>query len=128
MTGAPSLRDGRRGRTSRARAEQRSRSKVEGRSWRNLPEYSHLAQEQTETRMEDLQREAELPVGKFGMGDIDRAGSEPLRQEQAPTEQFEEIFLAAEDQRAVAGMDSQRHADAAADIFFEAGRTGDRKS
>src|SRR5262249_36100771 len=123
--GAPSFRDGRRCRTSRARAEQRSRSKAEGRSWRNLPEYGHLAQEQTGTRMEDLQREAELPVGKFGMGDIDRAGSEPLRQEQAPTEQLEEIFLAAEDQRAFAGMDRQRHAHAAADIFFEAGRTGE---
>src|SRR5262249_39195833 len=123
--GAPSFRDGRRCRTSRARAEQRSKSKAKGRSWRNLPEYGHLAQEQTETRMEDLQGEAELPVGKFGMGDIDRAGSEPLRQEQAPTEQFKEIVLAAEDQRAFASMDRQRHADAAADIFFEAGRTGE---
>src|SRR5262249_9370896 len=75
--------------------------------------------------MEDLQCEAELPVGKVGVGDIDRAGSEPLRQEQAPTEQFKEIVLAAEDQRAFAGIDSQRHADAAANVFFEASWTGE---
>src|SRR5262249_47918702 len=75
--------------------------------------------------MEDLQCEAEFPVGKFGMGDIERAGSEPFRQAQTPTEQLKEIVLAAKDQRAFAGIDRQRHADAAADIFFEAGRTGE---
>src|SRR6516225_5555550 len=75
--------------------------------------------------MEDLQCEAEFPVGKFGMSDIERAGSEPLRQAQTPTEQLKEIVLAAEDQRALAGIDRQRHADAAADIFFEASRTSE---
>src|SRR5262249_61187442 len=75
--------------------------------------------------MEDLQCEAGFPVGKVSMGDIDRAGSEPLRKAQAPTEQLEEIALAAEDQRAFAGMDRQRNAAAAADIFFWDGRPGE---
>src|SRR5262249_30962206 len=94
-------------------------------SWRNLPEYGHLAQEQAETRMEDLQREAEFRVGKLGVSDVERARSEPGRQEQAPTEQLEEIVLAAEDQCAFAGIDRQRHTDAAADIFLKASRTGE---
>src|SRR5262245_31665914 len=94
-------------------------------SWRNLPEYGHLEQEKAETRMEDLQREAEFRVGKLGVSDVERARSEPGRQEQAPTEQLEEIVLAAEDQCAFAGIDRQRHADAAADIFLKASRTGE---
>src|SRR5262245_49809742 len=79
------------------------------RSWRDLPEYAQLAQEQVETRMEDLEGEAEFPIRKLGMSDVERAGSEPLRQEQAPAEQLEEIILAAEDQCAFAGIDRQRH-------------------
>src|SRR5262245_65813086 len=75
--------------------------------------------------MEDLQREAEFSVGKLGVSDVERAGSEPGRKEQAPTEQLEEIVLAAEDQCAFAGIDRQRHADAAADIFLKASRTGE---
>src|SRR5206468_3562851 len=97
MPAVPSFRDGRRCRTDRVRAERRSRSKAVGRSWRNLPEYGHLAQQQAETRVEDLQREAEFAVGKLGMGDVERAGSEPRRQEHAPAEQLEEIVFAAED-------------------------------
>src|SRR5262245_3772424 len=75
--------------------------------------------------MEDLQREAELVVGKLGVGDIEGAGREPGRQPPAPAEQLEEIVLAAEDQRAFAGIDGERHADAPADIFLEAGRAGE---
>src|SRR5262249_59074100 len=45
--------------------------------------------------------------------------------EQAPTEQLEEIVLAAENQCAFAGVDRQCHADAAADIFLKASRTGE---
>src|SRR5262249_3041246 len=39
--------------------------------------------------------------------------------------QFKEVVLAAEDQRAFAGIDSQRHADAAANVFFEASWTSE---
>src|SRR5262249_20103669 len=119
------FRDGRRCRTDRARAEQRSRSKAEERSWRNLLEYGHLAQEQTETRMEDLQCEAEFPVGKFGMRDLERSGSEPLRQAQTPAEQLKEIVFAGKAHPAFEGIARQRHAAAPPDIFLEAGRTGE---
>src|SRR5262245_23031646 len=75
--------------------------------------------------MEDLQRETELAVGQIGMGDVERARAEPRRQAPAPAEELEEIVLAAEDQRAFAGIDPERHADAIADIFLETGRTGE---
>src|SRR5262245_1892381 len=61
--------------------------------------------------MEYLQREAELAVEELGVGDVKRAGREPGRQEEAPPEQLQEIVLAAEDERAVASVDRQRHAD-----------------
>ena len=104
------------------RAEWRSRYKTVSRSWRNRPEYGHLAQKQAEARMEDLEGEAEFPVGKLGMSDVERAGSEPLRHEQASTEQLKEIILAAEDQCALGGIDRKRHAEGAAEILLEASR------
>ena len=75
--------------------------------------------------MKNLQREAELAVGKVGMGDVERAGTEPRRQDEASSEELKEIALAAEDQRALAGIDGERHADPAADIFLKAGRAGE---
>src|SRR5262245_38587184 len=75
--------------------------------------------------MENLQREAELAVGQLGVGDVEGARGQPFRQRETTTEKLDEVARAAEDQRAVAGVDGERHADAAADMLLEAGRTGE---
>src|SRR5215510_2484358 len=73
--------------------------------------------------MDDLQREAEAPVGQLRMRHDGVAGREPGRQPPAPSEQLDKIILAAKDQRALTRPDSERHADAVTNIFFEAGGT-----
>src|SRR5262245_10194170 len=94
-------------------------------SWFDLAEHRHLADELAEARVDHLEREAEPLIGKLGMGDQDGAGREPLREDQAAPGEFEEIVLAAEDQRPFARIDGERHADAIADVLFEASRPGE---
>src|SRR6267378_58461 len=75
--------------------------------------------------MRDVEREAEAAVAELGMGDAQRARREPRRQSEPAAEQLDEVAGAAEDQRPVLDMDGERHADAASDIFLEAGRSGE---
>src|SRR6185436_1264014 len=98
---APSSHGGRRCRTGRARAGRSSGSGMRRTSWLDLAEDRHLAKEQAETRMEDLQREAEIAVGELGMGDVERAGAHPFGQKETAAEELEEIAGAAEDERAL---------------------------
>ena len=86
-----------------------------------LPVHRHLADQQAEARMDDLQREAE-PAVRHSAWVTSARRAEPLRQEQAAAEQLQEVVPAAEDQRAFARMDGERHADAVADIFLKPGR------
>ncbi len=91
----------------------------------DLSKDCHLAEEQAEPRMHDLQREAEAAVAELGVNDRERTGREPARQWDAAAEDLKEIARAAKDQRLVLDVDGQRHADAVADIFFEPGHAGE---
>src|SRR5882672_8730270 len=94
-------------------------------SWVRLLEGGGLADQPAEPRVCDVEREEKASVAEFGVGDGERAGREPGRQPQAEGADLEEVMRGAEDERAVFHMDRQRHADAAADIFFQAGRAGE---
>src|SRR3989442_8073155 len=74
--------------------------------------------------MNDLQHEAERAAAEMGMGHREIAGREPPWQRQPERPDLERIADTAEYQRLVLDGDTQRHADAVADIFFEASRAG----
>src|SRR5438477_3874813 len=124
MRAARSARDDRGCRTGPWRAGKRSGPGAAGSSWHDLVEHAHLPDQKPPARMDDLEREAELAVGQFGVGDGEIAGREPFRQRQAAAENLDEIVLVAEDQRPFPHIDRERHADTAADIFLEPGRSG----
>ena len=84
-----------------------------------------LTNEFAEARMNDLQREAERAAAEIGMGHGEIAGREPHRQRQSQRPDLQGIADAAKHQRFVLDRDTQRHADAVADIFFEPGRPGE---
>src|SRR6266568_4033856 len=74
--------------------------------------------------MNDLEREVERAAAEIGMGYGEIAGREPHGQRQSERPDLQGIADAAKHQRFVLDGDTQRHADAVADIFLEPGRPG----
>src|SRR5688500_8339974 len=72
--------------------------------------------------MAQHQHEGEPAVIAVDMADPQRAGREPARQLQPQPQGREEIMIADEVQRPALDLEPQRDADAAADMFLEAGR------
>ena len=75
--------------------------------------------------MNNIECEGEAPLAQFGMRYGESAGRKPRWQVKADPADAEEVAGAAEQKRCVFDMDSQFHADAAADIFFKAGGAGE---
>src|SRR5436190_16170254 len=75
-----------------------------------------------ETRVDEIEREAELAVAEIGMGDGEIAGRQPLRRGQSQASDLQRISGAVKVQRLVGDAETQRHGDAEADILLEAGR------
>src|SRR5262245_27079718 len=89
-----------------------------------LLESGKLTDQQAETRMDDFKQKSETAVAGFAMDDGERARRGPCRQKQAKACDIDEVAVAAEGEGAAFDRDTQRHADAKANMLFEAGRPG----
>src|SRR5271170_3402875 len=88
-------------------------------------ESRELPDDPAERGMKHFEQEAELSPALFLMRDGECAGRETVRQGKTHGADAEEIVRTAEHERAVLLMHGQRHANAAAHIFFEAGCAGE---
>src|SRR6185295_19993159 len=76
-------------------------------------------------RVSQLQPEQEARPGDLAMGDPGDARGEQARQPQPPAAELEKIMVADEGDPVVERLDPERHPEAAAEIFLEAGRAGE---
>src|SRR5215469_7605690 len=75
--------------------------------------------------MDDLEGEQESALAQLRVSYRQGARRGPGRQKEAAPEDFEKIAVAAEHQRLVLDLDSERHADAVTHIFLEPGAAGE---
>src|SRR6185436_19939055 len=120
-------------------------------SWVRLPEGGGLANEPAEPRVNDVELEEKASLAKLRVGYGESAGGEPARQAKTEAPDLEEVVRGSKDQRVLLlrmsftenrcpsriesgtgffrdmrlDMNRQRHADAASDVFLEAGRAGE---
>src|SRR5690348_13582986 len=106
----------------RVRSGLRQGSKAACWSWRDLPEDGNLVKDVAEEGMSDVECEEKAPFAQLTVHYRECTRRHPARERQTMASDAQEIAGAAKDERARFHRDPQRHADAAADMLFEARR------